>query len=178
MYGQSRDQGSDANNGSQTEPAFFQSPPPRPKSNRSQTGHKTKSAAPQRPGMKVEVPEVGTLLLAVYETKEEYRAGIVLVESAVEIAASDCGTCNCVNEDGGSRAGHWLGRVAELQLDNDHRPGEALQWAEAIELSSDKILYSEILICKLKSEHVAACRGLVSRLRSIAWMLDMSRGRD
>lgn len=183
MYGQSRDQGSDASTGSRTEPAFFQSPSPVPGSNRSGNRQQTKPAPNRRPGLKPEIPEVGTMLLAVYETAKEYRAGILLVEAAVEIEASERGTCDrgtCDRDtgDSDSRAGNWLGRVAELQLDNDHRPGEALQWAEAIELSSDKILYSEILICKLKSEHVAACRGLVSRLRSIAWMLDMSRGRD
>ncbi len=128
------------------------------------------------------------MLLAVYETAKEYRAGILLVEAAVEIEASERGTCDrgtcdrgtCDRDtgDSDSRAGNWLGRVAELQLEHDYQPGEALQWAEAIELASDKILYSEALVYKLKSEHVAACRSLVSRLQSIAQMLEMSRGGD
>ena len=85
------------------------------------------------------------MLLAVYETAKEYRAGILLVEAAVEIEASERGTCErgtCDPDtgDSDSRAGNWLGRVAELQLEHDHQPGEALQWAEAIELASDKLL--------------------------------------
>jgi hypothetical protein len=173
MYGQSWDQGSDASTGSRTEPAFFQSPSPVSGSNRSGNRQQTKSAPNRRPGMKPEIPEVGTMLLAVYETAKEYRAGILLVEAAVEIEASDPDT-----GDSDSRAGNWLGRVAELQLEHDHQPGEALQWAQATELASDKILYSEVLVYKLKSEHVAACRSLVSRLQSIAQMLEMSRGGD
>ena len=193
MYGQSRDQGSDASTGSRTEPAFFQSPPPVSGSNRSGNRQQTKPAPNRRPGLKPEIPEVGTMLLAVYETAKEYRAGILLVEAAVEIEASergtcdrgtcdrgtcDRGTCDRGTGDSDSRAGNWLGRVAELQLEHDHQPGEALQWAQAIELASDKILYSEALVYKLKSEHVAACRSLVSRLQSIAQMLEMSRGGD
>ena len=193
MYGQSRDQGSDASTGSRTEPAFFQSTPPVSGSNRSGNRQQTKPAPNRRPGLKPEIPEVGTMLLAVYETAKEYRAGILLVEAAVEIEASELGTCDrgtcdrdtcdrdtCDRDtgDSDSRAGNWLGRVAELQLEHDHQPGEALQWAEAIELASDKILYSEALVYKLKSEHVAACRSLVSRLQSIAQMLEMSRGGD
>ncbi len=198
MYGQSRDQGSDASTGSRTEPAFFQSPSPVSGSNRSGNRQQTKPAPNRRPGMKPGIPEVGTMLLAVYETAKEYRAGILLVEAAVEIEASERGTCErgtcergtcergtcergtCDPDtgDSDSRAGNWLGRVAELQLEHDHQPGEALQWAEAIELASDKLLYSEVLVYKLKSEHVAACRSLVSRLQSIAQMLEMSRGGD
>ena len=183
MYGQSRDQGSDASTGSRTEPAFFQSPSPVPGSNRSGNRQQTKPAPNRRPGLKPEIPEVGTMLLAVYETAKEYRAGILLVEAAVEIEASERGTCDrgtCDRDtgDSDSRAGNWLGRVAELQLEHDYQPGEALQWAEAIELASDKILYSEALVYKLKGEHVAACRSLVSRLQSIAQMLEMSRGGD
>ena len=178
MYGQSRDQGSDASTGSRTEPAFFQSPSPVPGSNRSGNRQQTKPAPNRRPGLKPEIPEVGTMLLAVYETAKEYRAGILLVEAAVEIEASDPDTCDPDTGDSDSRAGNWLGRVAELQLEHDYQPGEALQWAEAIELASDKILYSEVLVYKLKSEQVAACRSLVSRLQSIAQMLEMSRGGD
>ena len=183
MYGQSRDQGSDASTGSRTEPAFFQSPSPVSGSNRSVNRQQTKPAPNRSPGMKPEIPEVGTMLLAVYETAKEYRAGILLVEAAVEIEASERGTCErgtCDPDtgDSDSRAGNWLGRVAELQLEHDHQPGEALQWAQAIELASDKLLYSEVLVYKLKSEHVAACRSLVSRLQSIAQMLEMSRGGD
>jgi len=177
MYGQSRDQGCDASIGSPTEPAFFPTPAPVPSSNRSGSGQINKPAAHRASGMKSEVPEVGSMLLAVYETAEEYRAGILLVEAA-EVRARDCGDCSRGTQDSASRVGNWLGRVAELQLEKDHQPGEALQWSEAIDLSSDKILYSEALIYKLKGEHVAACRSSVSRLRSITRMLEMSRGGD
>ncbi len=175
MYGQSRDQGSDSSNRSRTEPAFFQSPLPVSGSNQPGPGKKNKPVSYRRLGLK---PEVGNMLLAVYEAAEEYRAGILLVESVVEITASDCSTCKHGTADSDSRTGNWVGRVAELQLENVHQPGEGLQWAEAFELSSDEILYSEVLVYKLKSEQVAACRSLVSRLRSIAWMLEMSRGVD
>ncbi|MAI31644.1 MAG: hypothetical protein L7W43_02055 [Rubripirellula sp.] len=175
MYGQSRDQGSDASIGSQTEPAFFQSSPLVSTSNHADPGKGKHTAARRGTMMKSEVPAVGTMLMAVYETAEEYRAGILMVEAAVEIEASDCCTFNVRAEGVESSAGNWSGRVAELQFENEHQPGEALQWAEAIELSSDKVLYSEVLVYKLKSEHVAACRSLVSRLRSIARMLEMSR---
>ncbi len=59
MYGQSRDQGSDASTGSRTEPAFFQSPPPVSGSNRSGNRQQTKPAPNRRPGLKPEIPEVG-----------------------------------------------------------------------------------------------------------------------
>ena len=203
MYGQSREHGSDASTGSRSEPAFFKSPPLAQGSNGSGTGQKHKPSPHRRLEVEPEVPEVGNMLLAVYETAEEYRAGILLVESAAEIEASDGGSCGhgrcergrcergrcergrcergrCERSRGAqdSRTGSWLGRVAELQLETDHQPGQRLQWAEAIELSSDKLLYSEVLVCTLKSEHVAACRSLVSRLRRITHMLDMSRDSD
>ncbi len=44
------------------------------------------------------------MLLAVYETAKEYRAGILLVEAAVEIEASELGTCDrdtCDRDTGG-----------------------------------------------------------------------------
>ena len=185
MYGQPRDQGSNPSPGSRTEPVFFQSPSPASVGNGSGNRQKNKPPSCRRVGMEPEIPEVGTLLLAVYETAEECRAGILLVKSAVEIEATDGGTgAHSTYEHrtyeyglgADSRTGSWLGRISELQLDTDYQAGQRLQWAEAIELSSDQLLYSEVLVCKLKSEHVAACRSLISRLQSIARMLEMSRG--
>ena len=185
MYGQPWGQGSNASTGSRTVPAFFQSPSLAPVRNGSGDKQKNKPL-PYRLGMEPEIPKVENMLLAVYETADEYRAGILLVESVVQIEASEPGTCEpgtcepgtCASHAGGeSRTGSWLGRVAELHLETEHQPGQRLQWAEAIELSSENLLYAEVLVCKLKSEHVAACRSLVSRLRSIARMLEMSRCR-
>ena len=175
MYGQPWGQGSNASTGSRTVPAFFQSPSLAPVRNGSGDKQKNKPL-PYRLGMEPEIPKVEDMLLAVYETADEYRAGILLVESVVQIEASEPGTC-ASHAGGESRTGSWLGRVAELHLETEHQPGQRLQWAEAIELSSEKLLYAEVLVCKLKSEHVAACRSLVSRLRSIARMLEMSRCR-
>ena len=178
MYGKSWDQGSDASTESQTEPAFCPSPHPVNRGSRSRVSKKGNPIAKRGSSKEQQVPEAGAMLLAVYETDEEYRAGILLVEAVLETAASDCDTGNRGAKGSGSPPRKWLGRVVELQLDHEHQPGEALQWGEAIELSSDKILYLQVLACQLKSDHVAACHRVVSRLRSIARMLDMSRGGD
>jgi hypothetical protein len=178
MYGQSRDQGSDASTGARSEPAFYPSTPPVHGSESFSTDKKMKSVARGESSITREVPQVGSLLLAVYETEQEYRAGILLVGEVAEIAAGRCGVCSSESGKVVHRTKDWSGRVAELQLENDHSPGQALQWDEKIDLSSDKILYSEVLTCKLKSEHVVACRSLVSRLKMIAKMLEMSRGED
>ena len=177
MHGQSQDQGSDANVGSRTEPAFSQLRSPLPSSKLAGSDQKINAPKNQRPGVKPEVPEVGSTLLAVYETAGEYSAGILLVEAA-ESKARGCDTCNRGAEYCDSAALIWLGRVAELKLEHDHQPGEALKWAETIDLSSDNILFSEVLDCTLKSEHVPVCRSLLSRLQRITRMLEMSRGSD
>jgi len=176
MYAQSRDQGSDASTGSRSGPDFFPSPPPVQGSESFSTEKKMKSVACGKSGLMREVPRVGSLLLAVYETEQEYRAGILLVDEVTEITASHRGGCSSDSGKVGRRTKDWSGRIAELQLENDHLSGQALQWGEKTDLSSDKILYSEVLTSKLKSEHVVACRSLLSRLKMIAKMLEMSRG--
>jgi hypothetical protein len=177
MYGQSRDQGSDASTGSRSGSAFFQSTTAH-RSESFRAEKRMKSVARRTPDRTREVPEVGALLLAVYETAEEYRAGILLVDEVAEKSANHSNTHSSDSGKEQHRMREWSGRVAELQLDNDHRPGQALQWEEKIHLSSEKILYAQVLTCKLKSEHVVACRSLISRLRMIAKMMEMSRGDD
>lgn len=177
MHGQSRDQGSDASSGSRTEPAFFQTPP---RARGRKRPSKSKESQPVLGGEAIRkpgIPPVGAMLLAVYETDREYRAGILLVESVKEISASGHGSSKnaCVDRVT-EQPKSWLGKVAELQFEKKHQPGEPLQWGDAIDLASDRILYSEVLVCELKSDHLAACNRLLTRLRNIAQMLEMSRG--
>ena len=179
MYGQLRDQESDSINGSRSGPAFFQSPPPSKNKNQRSSQHEKKIGPAASSGAAVarEVPIVGSTLLAVYETEHEFRAGILLVDEvtvAEESAIHPSSQCDPF-PDTVQESSPWLLKVAELRLESEHLPGQALQWKPGIELSSDQLLFTEVLTCKLKSEHVSACRQGLSRLHAVAKMLELSR---
>lgn len=179
MYGQSRDHESDSITGSRSGPAFFQSPSPSKKKNQRSSEHEKEHGPTASSGAAVnrQVPIVGSTLLAVYEREHEFRAGILLVDEVTlpeESAIHRSAQCDPAS-DAVQEASPWLLKVAELRLESEHLTGQALQWKPGIELSSDQLLFTEVLTCKLKSEHVAACRQGLSRLHAVAKMLELSR---
>jgi len=125
-------------------------------------------------------PAVGSMVLAVYEIEEEFRAGILLIHEVKLAEASLIQPRPQAGLSSEARKGNefWLLKVAELRLESEHLPGQALQWKPKIELSSEKMLYTEVLTGKLKSEHVPACQKVLSRLHAVAKMLELSRDRE
>ena len=117
MNGQSRDQASDSSDGSPGEPAFSQSTASSLHQrymsfkSRETVGDQSDQKATQK------LPPAGSIVLAVYETESEFRAGILLIHEVVETDTADSG-CEFRN-------GPWTGSryyspsslltVAELQ---------------------------------------------------------------
>lgn len=177
MNGQSRDQASDSSDGSPGEPAFSQSSASA--LHQRYMSFKSRETVEDQSHQKAtqKLPPAGSIVLAVYETESEFRAGILSIHEVVETDTADSG-CEFRNSPfTGSRyySPSCLLTVAELQLEADHQPGQSLQWAKKIRLSGTSILFLESLACVLRSEHLPACRPALKRLQVITNMLNLSR---
>lgn len=162
MYGQTKNQGGDATSGQGTRSSQYQ---PSAAGNR-QISSPVEPAEVQRCDQEwnsvTDVPNAGDILLAIYQLPDQWQAGILRIDEVAE------------NSDRDS----WRGMVAALELADDHRDCNALNWLENFALSSDQVLYSEVLNCGLTAKQIPTYRKAISRLQMTARMLDLSHNRE